>query len=192
MDGAGGYEWQQWCWTPADKIICGDGQNYTELAMQLNRVYEGKYYGCACGEGIFRDYVCPVYEDRGSILWPPTTHFSISYFISTPSGTGAMAAFCIWPQVVMWHYGFSNPETMERTLNLGQLSPVVWFNEDHYKIILRMTLVLFQFFFGLFLMNTLCVAPALHMFSVGGFLLFAILHYVAICLRVGYKHPLAC
>merc|ERR1719330_1131109 len=105
MDGFGG-DWQAFCRTPAGEIICGDGQNYTEIALRLNRLNkDGDPVGCGCGEGVFRDYVCPINVDSvAEQHGGNTTTFSISYYISTAPGTGSMSAFSAGPSLAMWYY----------------------------------------------------------------------------------------
>merc|ERR1712039_77670 len=87
----------------------------------------------------------------------------------------------------MGWFGVGHPELLEKRLGL-ELST----NEFCYRKFLRLTLVLFQFFFGLFLINTACVAPVFHGISVGAFLVSAVFHYLAVSWRLGRQHRLAC
>merc|ERR1719219_648251 len=63
--------------------------------------------------------------------------------------------------------------------------------EHRYRTLLRITLGLFQFTYGLFLMNTVCMAPIFHSVSVVIFNVAMVVHYIAVSLHVGFKHSLS-
>jgi len=174
------------CWLPAEHIWCGSGQNYTQLVFDLglhHRIRDGKVYGCGCGEGVLGDWVCSTYFADSNTV-PDNIPFSISYFISSAPGTGAMAAFSAFPILSMWIYGFSDPSVLAkvnpskivgRDLNGVQVADdTLWFTQ-----------VLFQLFFGLFLIHTECVNLYFHQVSVNMFILATLVHYVAIMYKCG-------
>jgi len=179
-------QWETQCWTPAEEILCGDGRDYMKIAKELNRQRDGHYFGCSCGEGVFGDWVCPV---STTLLTEGDTYknsFSISYFISTAPGTGAMAAFSAWPILGMWYYGAGHPELIERHAGIELKA-----NEYRYRTLLRVTLGLFQFTYGLFLINTVCVAHVFHTVSVVIFNAAMVVHYLAVSLHMGFRNPLS-
>jgi len=150
------------CETPARFIVCGDGSNYTETAVRLGRIQDGEYLGCSCQDGILADWACAV--DQGG--------FSISYFISSAPGTGMLAALTAWPIISSWLYG------PLRSVGAGA--------QDNYSIsptlrkVCSYSQVAFQFFYGLFLINTLCVVPTLHSVVVVTFIIALIVHFATI------------
>lgn len=164
------------CTTPAEYIRCGDGTNYTLLAMKYNRFRDGKYWGCGCGEGVFGDWVCRV-ESR------PGDHqgFSISYFISTPSSTGGMACFSFGPLYSMWLHSLTIPDVLNIVAppkwGLGQVAP--------YAKTFYQTQLAFIVCYGLFMFNTTCIFPTAHIFFVASFLAAAIAHYVTLACHIG-------
>jgi len=128
------------CETPADEIQCGNQANYVEIAEKLGRRNAaGELIGCSCEDGILRDWSCAA----------GATSFSISYFISTAPGTGMMAALSAWPMIGAWFYGAGTLRKMSHA------DGGVTAEMD----ILGATLIAFQLFYGLFLVNTTCVAP---------------------------------
>uniref|UniRef100_A0A7S0AK55 Uncharacterized protein n=1 Tax=Pyrodinium bahamense TaxID=73915 RepID=A0A7S0AK55_9DINO len=157
---------QTLCRTPSEDIMCGDGANFTELAQRLGRQGEnGRLYGCSCEEGILADWACAVDTDR----------FSISYFISTAPGTGAMAALSAWPVLGMWRYGAGTLRHL-RLAHVGTMA--------EYDIV-GATLAAFQLFYGLFLTNTLCVASTFHIVSVVLFIVALVVHYLLLAYLIG-------
>mmetsp|Transcript_140226 Transcript_140226/g.364466 ORF Transcript_140226/g.364466 Transcript_140226/m.364466 type:complete len:316 (+) Transcript_140226:48-995(+) len=153
------------CETPAEEIQCGGGVSYVEIAEKLGRRNAaGMLVGCGCEDGILRDWSCAV----------GTTSFSISYFISTAPGTGAMAALSAWPCIGMWFYGAGMLRKLSNTE--GTHAATLDFVGG--------TLVAFQFFYGLFLMNTTCLAPTFHAISVTLFNVAAVVHYLAVAYTV--------
>mmetsp|Transcript_93839 Transcript_93839/g.236449 ORF Transcript_93839/g.236449 Transcript_93839/m.236449 type:complete len:311 (+) Transcript_93839:85-1017(+) len=153
------------CETPAEEIQCGSGVSYVEIAEKLGRwSADGELVGCGCEDGIFRDWSCAV----------GTTSFSISYFISTAPGTGAMAALSAWPCIGAWFYGAGALRRLSRTEGTNA------FTLDF----VGGTLVAFQFFYGLFLINTTCIARTLHTISVALFNVAAVVHYLAVAYTV--------
>lgn len=155
------------CKTPADQITCGSGERYELVAARLGRRdAENALVGCGCEEGMLRDWACAA--NTGS--------FSISYFISTAPGTGIMAALSFWPMIGMWLYGSG---TLSHLACTG--------SENGVLNLITHTLVLFQFFYGLFLMNTTCIFPWSHTISVVLFNGSAAVHYLAIAYVVGWQ-----
>eukprot|EP00931_Biecheleriopsis_adriatica_P044093 TRINITY_DN25193_c0_g1_i1.p1 TRINITY_DN25193_c0_g1~~TRINITY_DN25193_c0_g1_i1.p1 ORF type:complete len:281 (-),score=48.25 TRINITY_DN25193_c0_g1_i1:339-1181(-) len=157
------------CQTPADKIVCGDGSNYTDIARSLNRVkspLEGSqhltfYVGCRCGEGLFSDYVCPVSDSLNGFH---DSYFSISYFVAASSAGGGLAAVTFFPLLFMWVYG---PATRETD----------W--------ILFWTQFMFQIFYGIFHFVNVCTFPQAHLLVVYTFIACMIAHLLAIAAVVG-------
>jgi len=146
------------CTTPARDIKCGSGAPYVEIAELLGRRdANGTLVGCACEEGILRDWACAAGAPQ----------FSISYFISTPPGTGAMAALSFWPILGQWYFG------------AGTLRP-------HGNLVIG-SLIAFQLFYGLFLINTSCIFPAIHGRVVEAFIVAEIVHFGAIGVSVGTR-----
>jgi len=136
-----------------------------EIAEKLGRwSTHGVLVGCGCGDGIFRDWSCAA----------GTTSFSISYFISTAPGTGAMAALSAWPCIGAWFYGAGALRKLSHTE--GTKTVTLDFVGG--------SLVAFQFFFGLFLINTTCIAPNFHLISVAVFNVAAVVHYLAVAYTV--------
>lgn len=155
------------CKTPAEQITCGSGERYELVAARLGRLDADKaLVGCGCEEGILRDWACAA----------NTTSFSISYFISTAPGTGIMAALSFWPVIGMWIYGAGT---------LGHLACTG--TEPGFLNLITNTLVLFQFSYGLFLINTTCIFPWLHTISVVLFNGSAVVHYLAVAYVVGWQ-----
>jgi len=154
------------CKTPADQIQCGNHESYVQIAEKLGRRNaSGELIGCGCEEGIFRDWSCAV----------GTTSFSVSYFISTAPGTGAMAALSAWPMLGSWSYGAGTLRKMSQT-------------DEGVKVqmdTLGVTLIAYQFFFGLFLINTTCIAPMFHMVVVVLFNGAAVVHYLTVAYYIG-------
>jgi len=149
------------CNEPAANIVCGSGVNYAQLALALGRVdADGNPIGCRCEEGYLQDWAC---AENG---------FSISRFISTPPGTGAMAAFSWWPCLGMWYYG----QGSSRFISI--FSPF-----RGYAVIA--TLIVFQCFFGLFLINTVCIVKNIHFGMTFSFIGAAVVHYIILSLSLG-------
>lgn len=154
------------CETPAEEIQCGSGASYMEIAEKLSRRNaHGELVGCSCEDGILQDWACAVGSGR----------FSISYFIATAPGTGMMAALSAWPILGMWYYGAGtlrrvSHEDGANTITLGFLEG---------------TLIAFQFFYGLFLINTVCVEPTFHTVSVVLFILASVVHYITVAYTIG-------
>jgi len=154
------------CETPADEIQCGNQANYVEIAEKLGRRNAaGELIGCSCEDGILRDWSCAA----------GATSFSISYFISTAPGTGMMAALSAWPMIGAWFYGAGTLRKMSHA------DGGVTAEMD----ILGATLIAFQLFYGLFLVNTTCVAPKFHVVSVVLFNSAAVVHYVTVAYYIG-------
>mmetsp|Transcript_30297 Transcript_30297/g.87364 ORF Transcript_30297/g.87364 Transcript_30297/m.87364 type:complete len:346 (-) Transcript_30297:341-1378(-) len=163
------------CGTPASQILCSNRGNYTDIALQFGRRNQrGELVGCGCGEGVLADWSCaPVEGER----------FSISYFISTAPGTGAMAAFSAWPIMTQWIHGVGNSkffgEACSPSLAADSLAySVMWYSQ-----------LVFHCFFGLFLMSTLCIQPIAHTVVVVLFIIALVVYFVllAIVLGVGSK-----
>lgn len=153
------------CQNPAEELQCGSGVSYVEIAEKLGRRdVDGALIGCSCEDGILRDWACAV----------GTSSFSISYFISTAPGTGAMAALSAWPMIGAWFYGAGTLRRLSRAE--GDNAATIDF--------LGVTLIAFQFFYGLFLIDTTCVAPIFHAVSVVLFNVAAVVHYLAVAYTV--------
>jgi len=156
---------QALCETPAEEIQCGSGVSYVEIAERLDRRNaNGTLIGCSCEDGFLRDYACAV----------GTSSFSISYFISTAPGTGAMAALSTGPMIGAWFYGAGTLRQLSHT----EGSTVAKLD------VLTGSLVAYQFFYGLFLINTVCIASTLHTISVVLFNMAAIVHYITVACTV--------
>eukprot|EP00933_Yihiella_yeosuensis_P008212 TRINITY_DN11354_c0_g2_i1.p1 TRINITY_DN11354_c0_g2~~TRINITY_DN11354_c0_g2_i1.p1 ORF type:complete len:311 (+),score=4.00 TRINITY_DN11354_c0_g2_i1:175-1107(+) len=183
--------YKELCTTPAEQVFCGDGQNYTEIAIALGRQVDGRYVGCTCGEGIIADYVCPISQE-GDITSLVTPQFSISYFIGTPNATGALAALTFFPLLFIWFYSPGANSTMSVKLQsmclltgAGEVSsPKSYETAEELWLV---TQVAFQIFYGLFLMFTLCVAPNAHTIVVTLFVIAEVSHFVAIAYYVGFS-----
>jgi len=163
------------CTTPAAEIECGNGVSYPDIAMKLGRRNRhGELVGCGCGEGPLADWACAPSSDG---------RFSISYFISTAPGTGTMAAFSAWPIMAQWIHGVGNARMF-----CEQCVPYVHPSSWAYSAMWYSQL-LFQLFFGLFLMNTLCVQGTAHGVVVVCFLIAQAVYFfvLAFVLGVGTK-----
>lgn len=150
------------CETPATLIQCGSGADYTAIAVKLNRTLRGQYIGCGCDDGILGDWSCAV----------NVPCFSLSYFVSSAPGTGCMAALTAWPVLSGWVYvpkkDAINPRASE------------WhFRAEWYAQ------VSFQFFYGLFLINTLCVNPQEHAIVVVAFIVSMVIHFAMVAFVFG-------
>lgn len=172
--------WKKLCWTPSDYVFCGDRSNYTLLAMQHNRLAsDGMYVGCSCGQGVFGDWLCKVQSPYDVSRGAGPTPFSISYYISTPSGTGMMAAVTAWPILSMWLAGIDDNGIAMHNINPGIDHssgglPVLWWTQ-----------VAFQLCYGLFLFCTSCIFEGLHGLFVSAFILSMVVHYSVLACKVG-------
>lgn len=168
-DGLG--EASRLCTTPASEITCGGGLSYTDVAERLGRRNGfGELVGCSCGEGPLRDWACP----------PEGGRFSISYFISTPPGTGAMAAFSGWPILAQWIHGVGDAEFFcskcsQPASKYSLAFAVMWYSQRA-----------FQLLFGLFLINTSCVQPLAHAVVVAMFIVALLVHFITMALVIGF------
>eukprot|EP00929_Paragymnodinium_shiwhaense_P087095 TRINITY_DN473_c0_g1_i1.p1 TRINITY_DN473_c0_g1~~TRINITY_DN473_c0_g1_i1.p1 ORF type:complete len:317 (-),score=64.48 TRINITY_DN473_c0_g1_i1:283-1233(-) len=168
--------WKELCFTPAEDIVCGDGQDYMEIAKRLGRQRNGTYVGCGCGEGILGDWVCPV-----NLAFEPVNArtFSISYFMGTPNATGLLAALTFIPLLSIWVYGFwLNPvmaaAARAKVILRQGLNEACAFNFLFY------TQVAFQLFLAAFLFFTFCSFPKEHELFVELFTLSEIVHFFGI------------
>lgn len=142
------------CITPAKEFHCTDGQNFTELALK----YRGVALGCGCGQGILGEGLCAL-DPQG---------YTLSTFISTGPGTGAMAGLSFVPILATWWYIdvvnlHFKPSTM--------VAAASWW-----------TMAGFQFAYGWFLIATDCTMPVAHGTLTNIWIAFFALH----CLIVGY------
>ncbi|CAE8620210.1 unnamed protein product, partial [Polarella glacialis] len=186
-DGAGA--WRGTCWTPAEEIVCGDGANYTALAVELDRqrVVDGvaKYYGCGCGEAIFGDWPCMVMPLPVLAEGKTVDGFSVSYYIGTAPATGLTAAFSAFPILSMWYYGTGgvaefqviNPQ-VRGVYKGSQAANLLWWS-----------LGAFQLFYGLFLTFTFCYMPTIHLPMVILFLSSLAFHFALVAHLSGLSTP---
>eukprot|EP00929_Paragymnodinium_shiwhaense_P087102 TRINITY_DN473_c0_g2_i1.p1 TRINITY_DN473_c0_g2~~TRINITY_DN473_c0_g2_i1.p1 ORF type:complete len:329 (-),score=34.39 TRINITY_DN473_c0_g2_i1:357-1343(-) len=145
--------WKELCVTPAEDIVCGDGQDYMEIATRLGRVHHyGTHVGCGHGAGIFGDWACPV-----NLAVEPVSArtFSISYLMGTPNATGLLAAVAFLPLLSIWGYGFwTNPAMAAAVRANGMLRQGL--NESRAFSFLFYTQVAFQLLLAAFLFFTFC------------------------------------
>jgi len=161
--------WKAFCNTPADQISCGSGENYTDIAISLNRTTDGiHYWGCGCGEGLMGDHACMVNLPQ-NVAENKSDGFSVSYFIGTPPATGAMSFFSSIPILSMWFYGTGDTEWL---IDGGTNSIVQKAN--------MLSLFVFQVCYGLFLVFTFCYQETLHFLAVGMFILSLAVHFLII------------
>eukprot|EP00405_Crypthecodinium_cohnii_P048975 CAMPEP_0206606596 /NCGR_PEP_ID=MMETSP0325_2-20121206/51467_1 /ASSEMBLY_ACC=CAM_ASM_000347 /TAXON_ID=2866 /ORGANISM="Crypthecodinium cohnii, Strain Seligo" /LENGTH=382 /DNA_ID=CAMNT_0054123085 /DNA_START=101 /DNA_END=1249 /DNA_ORIENTATION=- len=151
---------EELCFADPAEITCAGGRNYADVAREQNRYTDdGVLYGCGCTEGILADWACAVDADS----------FSISLFIGTAPGTGMMAAFTSWPILIMWLFGAG-------AVDLGDDVKQKW---------IKYSLTAFQIFYGLFLINTVCVWEVFHFIVVVLFIICMIVHYVTVMITIG-------
>lgn len=98
--------------------------------------------------------------------------FSVSYYIGTGPGTGAMTALSIFPILGMWGYGLGRYDDWLPNCN----ACVTWY----LGRAVAATLTTFQIAYGGFLICTFCVYPTLHFVFVGTFIGSLALHFVLI------------
>jgi len=177
------------CHNDASSIVCGNtNQSYIDIARELrrDRTYDGamflnhSYWGCGCGEGIFGDWACVVATDEHSLniyQTPFNSHsFSISYFITTPSATGAFSAAAFFPMLFIWNFGAGTINEYNGCLGKVFASRLLF-----------LTQVMFQVFFGLFLFFNVCAFPKMHFPVVGIFIASQVLHMCAVADYIGCK-----
>jgi hypothetical protein len=182
--------WKGLCRTPAEHITCNNvnvpfNASYLEIARKLNRSTDGQLYGCTCGEGVFADWACLSSSETPFAIFRSNT-YSISYFISTPSATGGLAATAFWPIFFIWWYGVGTTSPNQ----LMQMNPSLAKDEAFIAAdlaLVRNTQIVFQIFFNLFLFNTLCMFPSAHGVVVALFIIAEIIHFIAIAKLYGYS-----
>mmetsp|Transcript_23433 Transcript_23433/g.49980 ORF Transcript_23433/g.49980 Transcript_23433/m.49980 type:complete len:308 (+) Transcript_23433:171-1094(+) len=145
------------CTADPYEMVCFNGADYIELAKSLGRyTSEGKLWACGCEQGILSDWACAI---------DPGARYSLSLFISTAPGTGAMAALSSWPITAMWLYGSGTIKTN--------------------RFLIRLSLIVFQFFYGCFLIDTGCINQELHTQVVHYFLVAEGVHYALVAWSLG-------
>jgi hypothetical protein len=138
----------QLCDAPASAFTCTNGEDFAELAMK----YRGEAVGCGCGQGYLGEGLCPLFQGG----------YTLSGFITTAPGVGALAAFSALPTTAMWYYqdamhAFFKPEPCLKTLNMLSLS-------------------MFQVTYGWFLIASACTFPWAHGTSTYSYVLCMIVH----------------
>ncbi|CAE8609425.1 unnamed protein product [Polarella glacialis] len=179
------------CDVNASAVNCGSPYastklTYAEMVEEQNLLAhrtdaDGNLWACGCEQGWLADWVCPLNlpsEDR-----PPSQpdYFSISYFIATAPGTGAMAAVSVWGVISYWIMG---PGSLSFWQHVVHGSDVVHAEQcDNMSWgywLSTITLFIFQITFGFFLMNPVCIVPWLHTLVVTTFIVAAVIHFLTI------------
>jgi len=123
------------CTIPADQYVCTDGSNFTELALKYR---PNHLFACGCGEGILGEGLCP----RTSY------GHTLSDFVSTAPGLGAMLGFAIYPLMGARQLTFSMIKQYKPSERLG--------------LLLYGSLNCFQVNFIFWGICSICIYPAAH------------------------------
>jgi len=112
--------------------------------------------------------------------------YSISYFISTSSGTGGLCCFAFFPCLFMWLYGPASDEgRLKLTAGRGEYCCGI-----HWITLLGGTQMTFQICFGLFLFFSLCGWPMCHTTVVLMFVFSEVIHFIVWAAHLGCSSTL--
>lgn len=145
----------------ADSRLCGARVMCTDGGASFHH-RTGSPFGCGCGQGILGQSACPVG------LWG----YTISGFIATAPGTGAMAALSAVPIASVWAFGTGAPSLRPAWQPFESAPAPLWLLR-----LARGSLVGFIAFYGVFLFGTYCIFEELHIVAVNLFACFALLHW---------------
>lgn len=135
------------------EVGCTNGANLTHLLLLANREV-----ACGPGQGFFGESICPF----------SPTGFSLSGFIATSFGTGAMAFFSVLPVMSMWQHQARARQAVGSHHDLHQASFI--------------TMLGFQLFCGLFLVFDAHILPNLHTAAVVLFNIFLLAYWCILIL----------
>ena len=132
------------------------------------------------------------YPDLVDQLTNPTGGYTLSNFISLPSGTGMMACLCFFPNLFMWLSYLDVSRKIARRVSImkqDENSTSTQKLEERFgttplkqKILLwfiYLSLVGYQFCFGMFLASPCMEKPRAHGIFVVAFILLAITHFMS-------------
>lgn len=137
------------CDTPAHEITCSDGKNFTALALK----FRGTPYGCACGQGILGEGLCPM----------TAYGYSLNTYVSTAPALGTLMGFGAFPLMGTWKHA----EIINKQASPGEkLAQLHWGS-----------LLLFQISYTLWGVFPGCTFPVAHSILHFLFLATCILHW---------------
>ena len=154
----------QWADRNADRRLCNTRVECTDGGSFFWRT--GSALGCGCGQGILGQSACPVG------IWG----YTVSGYIATAPGTGAMAALSAAPIAAVWQFGTGSPRFLQ-TARVWRsfeepVPPPAWLLRVAHGSLLGFTVL-----YGVFLLCTLCIFEELHTAAVNLFACCAILHW---------------
>jgi len=163
------------CRANAADIVCMNDPDSQELARRLGRIREdGTLWGCFCEEGVFADWACT----------QNAKYFSVSHFVSTGPGTGALAFFSAFPILFIWLYGGANTTLAANFLEGSGVQRQCYVNA------LTVTQTAFQLFYGAFQFASMCVFPTVHFTVVVLFIISEVIHFLLLAWVAGSNTPI--
>jgi len=163
------------------------GGSFWSRKFPVNRKKNDKLYGCAAGQGIFGDWFCVGFQTDVSIY--TAGYYSVSFFVSTASGTGLFGLVAFFPFLFFWIYGpltckghpllLEDPKSLDTSLPRPSCS-CLW-----TRTVYAYTQLLFQVFFGLFQFFAVAYWPTLHTPVVTVFVFAEVAHFLTAAHLIG-------